>query len=252
MPFAGAASLAWSLILLARYDGIDELSGMTRLNQDECRRSFPEAVKLADGCQCLQRVEPHQELWELRHSGSPPAGKVTLGDAGSEKGIGLFAARHFTAGEEIGRAWAHLVNCTDFIAMTELGPKKILCDTHLYPSECDAEGKVEDSGDDDYMEKKASGPAIFPEWLDFINHAPSSEANTYHGPPTFEIGPAGTVDRQTWSLVARQDISSGEELTIDYFTGSFEFEALRNAFGLRPVVQSPEASGDVDLAKPAV
>merc|ERR1711865_895297 len=86
------------------------------------------------------------------------------GSCGSEKGIGLFAATHFTAGGEIGTAVAHVVNCSDFIAMTDLGPRTILCDTHLYPSECDAEGQVVDSvEDDDYMEKKAAGPAVFPE-----------------------------------------------------------------------------------------
>ena len=40
------------------------------------------------GCQCLQRTEPHRDVWELRHSGAPPPGRVTLGDAG-ERGVGL-------------------------------------------------------------------------------------------------------------------------------------------------------------------
>lgn len=248
LPFLAAASLAWSLTQLAKHDAgaSESLSearawrSTTQLNQDECRRRFPEAAKLGDGCQCLQRIEPHRDVWELRHSGAPPPGRVTLGDAG-ERGVGLFAATHFKPGEEIGRAVARLVNCTDFSAMTDSGLHKILCDTHLYPSECNAEGQVDDSEDEEYMDKKAAGPAIFPEWLDFINHASSSEANTYHGPSIFDISASGSIEGQTWVLMARRTISAGEELTIDYFTGSYEFEALRNAFGLKPAVdpQSP-------------
>jgi len=184
-------------------EGAEDSKGGTttdRLKQrDSCPRDHIKPIELVQSQPWNVTAELPRDLF-MKHAGWAPDG--------SDRGIGVYTARSFKQGENVGTALARLAACVDEARVeTPMGLRAITCDIHFFDLPPVESGSF------------AEDLAVFPSWMSFLN-APDDEDEA-----GLAIG--GSVDwgasvcshpsgAPQWRLVASRDLAPQEELTLVY------------------------------------
>lgn len=188
-----------------RSNGLDDV----RQTRDNCPYKVTKSVNLNQATPWNITAELPEALF-IKHAGWAP-------DM-SDLGIGVFAARPFKKGEEIGSALARVAPCDSTASVeTPVGIREIRCDIHFFDLPED------DSGSDDNL-------AVFPSWMVFINH-PDVEGDVGLAAGANVEWATSNCDHPSgaplWRLFASKDIAPQAELRLVYDDSSSAMKPKR-------------------------